>query len=328
MMIIRAALAVALALGVLADPLAAEAQQAGMMWRIGYLQTPPASTTPIRDAFRQGLRDLGYVEGRNLVIEFRDAGAKPERLAALASELVRLKVDVIVATGTQAISAAKQATSVIPIVMTVSGDAVGTGLVASLARPSGNVTGLTLITPESAGKRLELLKEAFPRTSRVAVLWNPTDPPRLLEYKQTQDAAKLLGLMLQSVEVRSSEELEGAFSAITRGAADALVTFSDPLTAVFRKRIVEFAATSRLPAMYGRREEVEDGGLMSYAPNFADLFRRAATYVDKILKGAKPADLTVEQPTKFELVINLKTAKVLGLTIPPSLLVRADEVIQ
>ena len=328
MMIIRAALAVALALGVLADPLAAEAQQAGMMWRIGYLQTPPASTTPIRDAFRQGLRDLGYVEGRNLVIEFRDAGAKPERLAALASELVRLKVDVIVATGTQAISAAKQATSVIPIVMTVSGDAVGTGLVASLARPSGNVTGLTLITPESAGKRLELLKEAFPRTSRVAVLWNPTDPPRLLEYKQTQDAAKLLGLMLQSVEVRSSEELEGAFSAITRGAADALVTFSDPLTAVFRKRIVEFAATSRLPAMYGRREEVEDGGLMSYAPNFADLFRRAATYVDKILKGAKPADLPVEQPTKFELVINLKTAKVLGLTIPPSLLVRADEVIQ
>ncbi len=328
MMIIRAALAVALALGVLADPLAAEAQQAGKMWRIGYLQTPPASTTPIRDAFRQGLRDLGYVEGRNLVIEFRDAGAKPERLAALASELVRLKVDVIVATGTQAISAAKQATSVIPIVMTVSGDAVGTGLVASLARPSGNVTGLTLITPESAGKRLELLKEAFPRTSRVAVLWNPTDPPRLLEYKQTQDAAKLLGLMLQSVEVRSSEELEGAFSAITRGAADALVTFSDPLTAVFRKRIVEFAATSRLPAMYGRREEVEDGGLMSYAPNFADLFRRAATYVDKILKGAKPADLPVEQPTKFELVINLKTAKVLGLTIPPSLLVRADEVIQ
>src|SRR5437773_7228414 len=209
MMIIRAALAVALALGVLADPLAAEAQQAGKMWRIGYLQTPPASTTPIRDAFRQGLSDLGYVEGRNLVIEFRDAGAKPERLAALASELVRLKVDVIVATGTQAISAAKQATSVIPIVMTVSGDAVGTGLVASLARPSGNVTGLTLITPESAGKRLELLKEAFPKTSRIAVLWNPTDPPRLLEYKQTQDAAKLLGLMLQSVEVRSSEELEG-----------------------------------------------------------------------------------------------------------------------
>ena len=266
--------------------------------------------------------------GQNTVIEFRDAGGTSERLPVLASELVRLKVDVIVATGTQAILAAKQATPVIPIVMSAAGDAVGTGLVASLARPGGNVTGLTYISPETSGKRLQLLKEAFPRTARVAILWNPADPPRVLEYKETQSAATTLGLTLQSVEVRGARGFDGAFAAITQGRAEALITFNDPITVVSRQRIVDFAARSRLPAMYERREFVEAGGLISYGPNFLDLFRRAAIYVDKILKGTKPADLPVEQPTKFELVINMKAAKALGLMIPQSRLLRADEVIQ
>ena len=309
-------------------PFAADGQPVGKGGRIGYLQTASAAATQYRDAFRQGLRELGYVEGQNVVIEFRQAAGKPERLDGLASELVRLRVDVIVATGTQPAAAAKRATSVTPIVMAVSGDAVGTGLIASLARPGGNVTGLTYIAPALAGKRLAVLKELVPRLSRVAVLWNPEDPPRLLEYKETESAAKTLGLVLQSAEIRRADEIEGAFAAMTRRRAEGLVVFNDPLTNVSRQRIASAAVKSGLPTVAGLREFAESGALASYGPSFPDLFRRAATFVDKILKGEKPADLPVEQPTKFEQVINLKTAKALGLAIPPSLLVRADQVIE
>jgi ABC-type uncharacterized transport system substrate-binding protein len=305
-----------------------EAQERAKVWRIGYLQTGPATGTRYRDAFRQGLRDIGYVEGQNVVIEFRYADGRPDRLDGLAAELVRLKVDVIVTTGTQPTTAAKRATSVTPIVMALSGDAVGTGLVSSLARPGGNVTGLTYIATELAGKRLEVLKEILPRLSRVAVLWNPEDPPRLLEYKEAESAAKTLGLVLQSVEIHGADEIEGAFAAMTRRRAEAVVVFNDPLTNVAIRRIASAASKSGLPVMSGIREFAAAGALASYGPSFSESFRRAATFVDKIFKGARPADLPVEQPTKFELVINLKTAKALGLTIPPTLLLRADEVIQ
>jgi ABC-type uncharacterized transport system substrate-binding protein len=322
MMIIRAALAVVLALAVLGAPLGAAVK----VWRIGDLRT--AESVEGTDAFRQRLRELGYVEGQNLLIEHRNAEGRPERLPALAAELVRLRMDVLVTTGTQAALAAKQATTVIPIVMASSGDAVATGLVQSVSRPGGNVTGVTGIAPETSGKRLELLREAFPKKSRIAVLWNPLNPLGVPEYRETESAARRRRLTLVWVEARTAAELEAGFAAATKARVDLLVVFPDPVFTTARPRIVDLAAKHRVPAMYVFREDAEAGGLMSYGPSIPEQFRRAATYVDKIFKGAKPADLPVEQPTKFELVINLKTAKALGLTMPQSLLLRADQVIE
>jgi putative tryptophan/tyrosine transport system substrate-binding protein len=320
-----------LAGGLLAAPLAAEAQQAAKVARIGYLSPSLATSPHLREAFRQGLRDLGYVEGRNLVIEYRGAEGKPERLPALAAELVALKVDVIVVTSTPAALAAKQATRTIPIVFIAVADSVASGLVTSLARPGGNVTGLSLLTSELVGKRLELLKQAVPGVSRVAVLWQPGDYGERTEkdiLKKAEVTAPALGARLQVVEARGPADIDRAFSDMTRARAGALMVLGSTMFFTERRRLVDLAAKHRLPAVYPTRDSVDAGGLMSYGPNLADLFRRAATYVDKILKGAKPADLPVEQPTKFELVINLKTANALGLTIPQSVLGRADEVIQ
>ncbi len=311
-----------------------QAQQAKKVPRIGYLSTGLLASASayerIRiEAFREGLRDLGYIEGQNILIEYRHAEGKYDRFPDLAAELVRLKVDVIVAAGgTPAIRAAMQATKTIPIVMPVVGDPVASGLVASLARPGGNVTGLTIISPELSGKRLELLKEAFPRVTRVGVLANATNPENEVALKGTEVPASSLGVKLQIIKVSDADELSNAFSAMSREHASALNVLSDAMFTLNQKRIVDLAAKSRLPAIYPSSDYVEAGGLMSYGPNYADLFRRAATYVDKILKGAKPADLPVEQPTKFELVINLKTAKQIGLTIPPNVLARADKVIK
>ena len=308
-----------------------KAQQAAKIARIGYLAANLAASPHLPEAFRQGLRDLGYVEGRNVVIEYRDAEGKPERLPALAAELVALKVDVIVAAGTPPALAAKQATRTLPIVFATAADPVGSGLVTSLARPGGNVTGLSILAPELVGKRLELLKQAVPGVSRVAVLWQPGDFGERTEkdmLKGADVAARALGVRLQFVEARGPADFDRAFSDMTRARAGALTVLTSNMFLIERRRLVDLAAKNRLPAVYGGREFVDAGGLMSYGPNLADLFRRAATYVDKILKGAKPGDLPVEQPTKFELVINLKTAKALGLTIPPSLLLRADEVIE
>ena len=316
----------------LAVPLAAEAQQAARIARIGYLTGNLATGLHMQEAFRQGLRDLGYVEGRNVVIEYRDAQGKYKRLPALAAELVALKVEVIVVTNTPAALAAKQATKTIPIVLAWVGDPVGSGLITSLAQPGGNVTGLSFLVPELVGKRLELLKQAVPGASRIAVLWHPGDFPERTEkdmLREADVAARALGVRLQVVEARGPEDFDRVFSDMARARADAVTVQSTNIFFIERRRLVELAAKNRLPAMYLTREFVDAGGLMSYAaPSVADSFRRAATYVDKILKGAKPADLPVEQPTKFELVINLKTAKDLGLTIPQSVLARADEVIE
>jgi putative ABC transport system substrate-binding protein len=310
----------------LCDPV--QAQQAKKIPRIGYLSATSPSAEPARtDAFRQGLRELGYIEGQNIVIEWRSAEGKLERLPDLAAELVRLKVDVIFVRSTAAVQTAKNATTTVPVV-SVSGDPVGLGLVASLARPGGNVTGLANLTPELAGKRLELLKEVIPRVSRVAVLWYPDTPSAALRVRETEAAASSLGIKLQLVEVREVNDFELAFSAMKKDRAGALVPLRGTLIVNQLKRIAELAAENRLPAMYDDREFTEAGGLMSYGTMLADLDRRAANYVDKILKGAKPADLPVEQPTKFELVINLKTAKQIGLTIPPNVLARADRVIR
>ena len=317
--------------GIVAAPLAVEAQPAGKVPRIGFLVAASASDSAyagLIEAFRQGLRDLGYVEGRNIVIEYRYADGKYERLPALAAELARLKVAVIVSHGTPGPLAAKQATSAIPIIMTSAGDPVGSGLVSSLARPGGSVTGLCLLVPELGGKRLQLLKEILPGLSRVAVLWNAANPYASLVARETEATATTLGIQLQSLVVRGPDDFEGALAAATTGRAGALTVVEDPLTITKRKQIVDFAARSRLPAIYGVKEFVDAGGLMSYGVHLGDLWRRAATYVDKILKGAKPADLPVQQPTKFEFVINLKTAKALGLTIPQPVLQRADEVVQ
>jgi ABC-type uncharacterized transport system substrate-binding protein len=317
--------------GFLAARLAAEAQQPGNSYRIGYLGTsPPSTPDSLRnvEAFRQGLGELGWVEGKNIVIEWRYSAGRGERFPDLAAELVRLKVDLIVAVAAPATHASKQATTTIPIVGIALSDPVGQGLVASLARPGGNVTGLATLFPELAAKRLKLLKETLPGVSRVAVLWNAANPGNVLQIGETKVAAQTLGLRLQSVEVRGPKDFQGAFAAMTRGRPEALVSLADPLIFTYQTQIVDFAAKSRLPAMHPFRESVEAGGLMAYSVNIPDMFRRAATYVDRILKGAKPADLPVEQPTKFELVINLKTAKALGLTIPQSFLQRADEVIQ
>jgi len=285
----------------------------------------------MRDAFLQGLRDLGYVEGRNIVIEYRDAERKLERLPALAAELVALKVDVIVASGTLAALAAKQATRTLPIVFSPAGDPVGSGLVTSLARPGGNVTGLSAFAPELVGKRLELLKQAVPGVSRVAVLWQPGAFGERTEkdiLKRAEVAGRDLHLPLQFVEARGPADFARAFSDMSIARADALTVLASNMFVSERRRLVDLAAAKRLPAVYSARELVDAGGLMSYGANLADLNRRAATYVDRILKGTKPADLPVEQPAKFELILNLKTAKALGLTIPQSVLGRADEVIQ
>lgn len=314
-----------------AAPLAAEAQQAAKVARIGWLAVNLAPNLHLLEAFRQGLRDLGYSEGRSVAIEYRDAEGNLERFPALAAELVALKVDVIVAPTTPAALAAKQVTRTLPIVFASAVDPVASGLVVSLARPGGNVTGLSALVPELVGKCLEQLKQAFPRVSRVAVLWQPgvfggrTEEDYL---KAADVAGRALGVRLQFVEVRGPADFDKAFLDMTKARADALTVLSTTMFVNERRRLADLAAKNRLPAVYPAREFVDAAGLMAYGANLADLHRRAATYVDKILKGAKPADLPVEQPTKFELVINLKTAKALGLTIPQSVLWRADEVIQ
>lgn len=309
-------------------PPVADAQPAGKAPRVAYLSASSA-VTPAVKAFRQGLRDLGYVEGRDIQIEYRWADGRFERLPALAAELVHLGVNIIVAANTPAALAAKIATSTIPIILVTSGDPVGSGLVASLARPGGNVTGLSLTpTPAISGKHLELLKEAFPSITHVAVLANPANPPTAGLLKEIELAARSLGLRLRVVQVREPKEFGDAFATMKNERVPALLVIADPLVADNRDRIVAFAATNRLPAIYPYRTFVDAGGLMSYGADLSDLNRRAAAYVDRILKGANPAELPIEQPAKFELVVNLKTAKALGLTIPPSLLLRADHVIQ
>jgi putative tryptophan/tyrosine transport system substrate-binding protein len=313
--------------GAAAWPLVARAQQSGKVARIGYLS--PGSASDRTDVFRQGLREVGYVEKKNILIEYRFAEGNFDRLADLAAQLVQLKVDVIVAEATQASLAAKDATRTIPIVMLIVADPVGSRLVGSLARPGANITGTSSMTAEVAGKSLQLLKQVVPNASRAAVLWNPKNvvaQAKLLQ--ETEVVAAALGVQLQLVGVRGPGEFDSAFAEITRGDASALLVMADPILVLHKTRIVDFAKKSRLPAMYGNREYVGAGGLMYYGSHLADIFRRTATYVDKILKGAKPADLPVEQPTRFEFVVNLKTAKTLGLTIPGDVLSIADEVIE
>jgi len=318
-----------MALGTL--PIATQAQQAAKIARLGFLANSSTALAHLREAFLQGLRDLGYVEGRNVVIEYRYAEGTLDRFPVLAAELVALKVDVIVAPPTPAAQAAKQATRTIPIVFAGSGDPVANGLVTSLARPGGNVTGLSGLSPELVGKCLEQLKQAVPGVIRVAVLWQPGGQGERADrdmLKEAEVAARALGIRLQFVEVRGTADFDRAFSDMTTAGAGALTVLPSNMLNTERRRLADLAAKSRLPAVYQLREYVDAGGLMAYGANLADLNRRAATYVDKILKGAKPDDLPVEQPTKFELVVNLKTAKALGLTIPPSVLGRADDIIQ
>ena len=325
----REAIVALVALG--AAPFAARAQQAGKVTRIGFLSTNRAAAPGILEVFLQALRELDYIEGRNLLIEYRDAEGKLERLPVLAAELVALKVDVIVAATSPGALAAKQATKTLPIVFCVGVDPVADGLVTGLARPGGNVTGLSMLAPELVGKGLDLLKQAVPGVSRIAILRQPGAVSEHTEkdiLREAEVAARTLRLQLQFVEVRGPDDFDRAFSDVTRVRADALTVVGGNMFFSQRRRLAHLAAKNRLPGVYGLREYVDAGGLMSYGANQADLFRRAATYTDKILKGAKPGDLPIEQPTKFELVINLKTAKVLGLVIPRSLLQRADEVIQ
>jgi putative ABC transport system substrate-binding protein len=323
---------VMLALGILLAPFAAGAQQPGKMPRIGWLSLVRADTPRsqyAREVIRQGLREFGWVEGQNITIEWRFAEERAERLPALAAELVRLGVDVLVTSSAdQAILALRHATSTIPIIMAVSVAPVEMGHVASLARPGGNITGLSIQAAEVGGKRLELVKAAVPQASRVAVLWNAASPGKGLEWHDTQAAAHALGVTLYSVEVRGPDDFASAFAVIARERPDALITFADALTLSYQRQIVDFVTQHRLPMISEIKEFAEAGGLMTYGASFPALLRRAAYYVDRILKGAKPADLPVEQPTKFELVINLKTAQTLGITIPSSLLLLADEVIR
>ena len=303
----------------------AEAQQAKKVFRIGFLGSVGAAVpTPLQ----QRLEELGYVQGKNIVFEYRSAEGKLDRLPDLAAELVRLNVQLIVAAATPAVHAAKRATTTIPIVMVDVGDPVATGLVASLAQPGGNITGLATLSPELSGKRFELLKEVVPTASRIAILLNPTSLTNPFQLKEVQVAAQALAVRIQPLEVSKSEDIERAFAAMMREHPDAFMVLPDPMLNAQRARIVVLAAKHRLPAIYDRRAYTEVGGLMTYGPNFPDLWRRAATYVDKILKGTKPADLPVEQPTKFEFIINLKAAKQIGLTIPQSVLYRADKVIK
>ena len=307
-----------------------QAQQPAKVPRIGYLTNSPlGASAEFQDAFRQGLRDLGYIEGKNIIIEWRSGEQSRERQRASAAELVRLKVDIIVAVGSGDIRAAKEATSTIPIVMVIGGDVIGSGFVASLARPGGNITGLSTLRPELMGKRLELLKEILRKLSRVAVFMSSSGLDYAQVLKELDVAAGAMGMKLQHMDIQVAADFDSAFRAAAKGHAEAaLVRVSAPILDPQRKQVVELAVKNRLPAMYERAEEVKAGGLISYGVSNADLYRRAATYVDKILKGRTPADLPVEQPTKFELVINLKAAKQIGLTIPPNVLARADKVIR
>jgi putative tryptophan/tyrosine transport system substrate-binding protein len=323
----RSALAIVVALVILAAPLVAEAQRVGNPPRIGFLGT--GASGPAVEAFRAGLRGLGWVEGQNIILEFRWAEGDFDRLPKLAAELVGLKVEIIVTASTPAIRAVQHATKTIPIVMASSADAVSTGLVVSLARPGGNTTGMTVLIPELSAKRLEVLKEAIPKASRVGVLWNSTaGPAGQLALDEMQSAAGKLGLHLRPIDVRRPDEIETAVSMIAKDHAEALLIIEGPLLIQHRTRVIDMAARNRLPTVAPLREFAEAGGLIAYGPSLVDTFRHAARYVDKILKGAQPGDLPVEQPTRFELVINLKTANALGLTIPQALLLRADEVIR
>jgi len=328
----RIGLAVVLVVGLTLAPLrTAAAQPAGKVPRVAYL-TPWSDSDPGRqrglEAFRQGLRELGYVEGQNIAIESRSAEGKDDRLPALAADLVRSKVDVIVAASGAATRAVQQTTRTIPIVMSLVSDPVGSGLVASLARPGGNVTGLTIMAPDLMAKQLELLKEVVPKVTRVALLQNPDNPASAAQLREAEAAARALRIQPETLEARNPQEIEGAFAAMIRKRAGALLILSAAIFFTQRRQIAELAAKGRLPSIVGTRDYPDAGGLMAYGPSLPDLERRAASFVDKILRGAKPADLPVEQPTKFELVINLKTAKALGLTIPPSVLGRADQIIE
>jgi putative ABC transport system substrate-binding protein len=322
---------VALILALITSSFSAEAQQALKIPRIGFVSASgdPKTPGPLVDAFQQGLRDLGYIAGKNILIEYRYAEGKPDRIPVRVTELVQLKVDVLVVAAITAIRAAKDATKTIPIVMVTLQDPVAMGLIDSLAHPGGNITGLTKLTRELSGKRLELLAEVVPEMSRVGVLADAKLPGSAIAFREYEAAARALKIQLQSLEARGSNpDLERAFQAAAKGRATALITIGNPVLNRYTKRIADLAIKNRLPSMYEGSAWVEDGGLISYATNDAESFRRAAVYVDKILKGAKPADLPVEQPTKFEFVINLKTAKQIGLTIPPNVLVRADKVIR
>jgi putative tryptophan/tyrosine transport system substrate-binding protein len=310
----------------LALVLPTQAQQPKKVPRIGILSPLSSSADDLLDAFRQGLRELGYVEGRNIVIEYRSAEGRNDRLPELAAELVRLKVDVLVTTGPAAVGAGKQATSTIPIVMGAVGDAVDFGFVASLARPGGNITGMSWLGPELNAKRLELLKEVFPKVVRVAVLWDPATPKTYV--RATEVAARSLGINLRVLEVAKSNEFDHAFATLTGDGAGALEVMPSTMFASQMRQLVDLAAKSRLPAIFPDERYAQAGGLLSYGPSFPEMYRRAATYVDKILKGAKPGDLPVEQPMRFEFIINLKAAKQIGLTIPPNVLARADRVIK
>jgi ABC-type uncharacterized transport system substrate-binding protein len=315
--------------GAAAWPLAAHAQQPQKAPRIGVLLPGTPTSFAVRaNAFAEGLRDLGYVDGQTIAIEWKWAEDKVERIPELAAELVRTNVDVIVTGGTSAAAALKSATRTIPIVMAIIGDPVAAGLVDSLARPGGNATGFSIIAPELGTKRLELLKEIVPNVLAVAAVLNPRNPQSRIELNEMQAAARTLGLQLHTIQITSEAALDEAFAALTKAVAQGLIVLTDPILFSQRKRIIELANQRRLPAMYFFQEFVKEGGLVSYGPSDADLFRRSATYVDRILKGTRPSDLPVEQPTKFDLAINLKTARALGLSMPPTLLGRADEVIE
>ncbi len=328
-MLNRRNLLVVLGASVFAIPLACFAQRLAKVARIGFLGNSTAALEAnLIGPFREGLRDLGYVEGRNLLLEERWADGKYERFPALIAELIALKVDVIVTAGTPAVIAVKKAATSVPVVMVAVGDPVGTGIVASLNRPGGNITGLSSIAPELEGKRLELLREVSPRLSHVAVFWNPLNAFHTSAMQQLRAAAQAMRINVLPLAVGKAEELEGAFAAIVKARPDALFILADRIFLHNRARMMDFAAKNHLPSVNAYRELVEAGGLMSFGPSYEDMHRRAATYVDKILKGAKPADLPVEQPTKFELIVNMKTAKALGVKIPNSILVRADRVIE
>jgi putative ABC transport system substrate-binding protein len=323
-----ALVAVASSLGLFGLTMAADTQQPAALRRIGVLLVAHSSDGEVAQKLRQGLRDLGYAEGRDVVIEWRSANGDYDRVPELVSDLIQRKVEVIVVDGTVATRAAKRATSTIPIVMVLVADPVGSGLVESLAHPGGNITGLTIMMTDLSTKQLQLLKEAVPRATRVVVLWNPDTPysPKIIQ--ELKAAAPSLSMDLKLVAIRTPEEIDSALSAVRRAHAQALFVIEDPLFTTHRPAVIKLASTARLPAIYGARHFADEGGLMSYGANYGDLSRRSAGHVDKILKGAKPGDLPIEQPTKFDLVINLKTAKSLGLTIPQSILLQADEVIR
>ena len=315
--------------GLFALSFPAEAQQQAKVPRIGYLSGASLSAISARiEALRQGLRELGYVEGKNIVIEWRWAEGKPDRLPDLAAELVRLKVDIIVSAGPAVTPRLKEATKTIPIVMAQDNDPIGNGFVSSLARPGGNITGLATLAPELSGKQLELLKEIIPRLSRVAVLGSPTEPGNAQTLREIELAAAAFSVKIQNLDVQGPNDFETVFRAASKGRAEAALVLVSTIFNSHRTQVIELAVKSQLPAIFYSAEYVELGGLMAYGPSYTDLYRRTATYVDKILKGAQPADLPVEQPTKFELVINLKTAQQIGLTIPPNVLARADKVIR